>query len=792
MTDRTDEGDSFDLALYAEKAYLEYAMSVVKGRALPDVADGQKPVQRRILYAMRDMGLTAGAKPVKSARVVGEILGKYHPHGDSSSYEAMVRMAQSFSMRYPLVDGVGNFGSRDGDGPAAMRYTEARLTPISELLLSELNMGTVPFVPNYDGAFSEPSALPARLPFVLLNGASGIAVGMATEIPSHNLGEIADLAVAMLSKPDMTVAQCMRYVPGPDFHSGARIIDSKAEIQAIYETGKGNFRTRCRYKVERLARGQWQAVVEELPPNVSTQKILSQIDELADPKPKSGKKNLSREQLNAKALLLSYVERVRDESDGEHPVRIVIEPKTSKIGVEDMMNALMAQTDLETNVPANLVAIGRDGKPQQKNLAQIMGEWIEFRLETIANRLSFRLDAVKKRAHILEGRQIVFLSLDDVIQTIRDSDDPKADLMGRFGLTEAQSDDILEIRLRQLAKMEWIKLERELNQLKEETAQLTRALGDERLMRALMAKEIKEDRKKYADPRRTEIKEEERSALQQAALDEPLTIVLSRKGWIRARAGHDLGLETLTFKVGDGLLQTLECRSVDDVALMDDLGRSYRIDPAALPKGRGDGVPLSSLAEIKPEASPLAMMGAEPEREYFLCATSGYGFIVRREDLSTRLKAGKQICDLDEGLGARMLPPIPIPIGSGGAGGDADAGGAGPTLALCSDEPRLLAFPLGEVKRLKRGKGLQLMRLGKGASLRFAAIASGRQIELSAVKPGGKIGREKIALASIAGKRGSKGRPIALQGKPDGLRDCGAHAAGQGPSPSQAKGKEAP
>ena len=459
--------DTLDLAAYAERAYLEYAMSVVKGRALPAVQDGQKPVQRRILYAMKDMGLVHNSKPVKSARVVGEILGKYHPHGDSSAYEAMVRMAQNFTLRYPLIDGIGNFGSRDGDGAAAMRYTEARLSPIADLLLSEIQQGTVDFVPNYDGAEKEPSLLPARLPMVLLNGASGIAVGMATEIPSHNLTEITQAAIALLKNPNLNTADLMAYVPAPDFAGGGHIITPAKDVRQIYETGKGSLRVRARYEIDKMARGQWRVIVLELPPNTSSAKILAEIEEQTNPKPKAGKKQLSQDQINTKKLMLDLIEKVRDDSDSEHPVRLIFEPKSSRIEPQHFVNTLMAQTGLEGNVSVNLVMMGADNRPAQKNLKTILQEWLDYRVATVTRRLQHRLNAVERRIHILDGRMIAFLHIDEVIRVIREADEPKADLMANFALSEIQAEDILEIRLRQLARLEGIKLENELNELRE-------------------------------------------------------------------------------------------------------------------------------------------------------------------------------------------------------------------------------------------------------------------------------------------------------------------------------------
>ena len=623
----SNEPDNLHLDQYAERAYLEYAMSVVKGRALPEVADGQKPVQRRILFAMHEMGLAAGAKPVKSARVVGEILGKYHPHGDSSAYEAMVRMAQEFTLRYPLIDGIGNFGSRDGDGAAAMRYTEARLTPLASLLLSELNQGTVDFIPNYDGAFNEPTYLPARLPMVLLNGASGIAVGMATEIPSHNLNEVTNAAIALLKKPSMTVTELLEHIQGPDCAGGAHIISTPEDIESTYTSGKGSVRVRARYEIEKLARGQWRAIVSELPPGVGAQKILAEIEEQTNPKLKNGKKKLTQEQINQKELLLSQLEYVRDESDSACPVRLVFEPKSSRIDSEELMNTLLAQTSLEINVSINLVMMGMDGRPAQKNLLQIISEWLQFRVHTVTRRLEHRLGQVEKRIHILEGRMIVFLNIDEVIAVIRESDEPKQDLMARFHLSDIQAEDILEIRLRQLARLEGIKLEQELSKLQEERQELQHILGDENVKRKLIISEMKADAKQFGDERRTLIQAASRASLTQTMVDEPITLIVSEKGWIRARTGHHLDLSQTSFKEGDALAQVIETRTVWPILLLDNQGRIYNIDAAELPSGRGDGVPLGSLVDLHNSAAPVCVISNTPESQYLLCNNGGYGFI---------------------------------------------------------------------------------------------------------------------------------------------------------------------
>ena len=458
-----ESDDGIALGHYAQRAYLEYALSVVKGRALPDVCDGQKPVQRRILYSMSRMGLgfggangAVGARPVKSARVVGDVLGRYHPHGDSAAYDALVRMAQDFSQRYPLIDGQGNFGSRDGDGAAAMRYTEARLARITSLLLDEIDEGTVDFQPNYDGSTEEPRQLPARLPFALLNGASGIAVGMATEIPSHNLREVADACVALIKNPKLSHEELVQIMPGPDYPGGGQIISSAADISDAYATGRGSLKVRARWVIEDLARGQWQLVVNELPPNVSSQKVLEEIEELTNPKVKTGKKALTPEQTQLKATVLSVLDLVRDESSKDAPVRLVFEPKTRTIEQQELITTLLAHTSLESSASINLTMVGLDGRPVPKSMRQMLEEWISFRQTTVQRRSQFRLDKVLARIHILEGRQLVLLNIDEVIRIIRHSDEPKPALIERFKLSDRQADDILDIRLRQLARLEAI------------------------------------------------------------------------------------------------------------------------------------------------------------------------------------------------------------------------------------------------------------------------------------------------------------------------------------------------
>src|SRR5579863_1835598 len=594
------EGDFLTLGNYAERAYLDYAVSVVKGRALPDVCDGQKPVQRRILFAMNEMGLAADAKPVKSARVVGDVLGKYHPHGDQSAYDALVRLAQDFSMRYPLIDGQGNFGSRDGDGAAAMRYTEERLTPIAKLLLDEIDQGTVAFMPNYDGSFEEPKLLPARLPFLLLNGASGIAVGLATEIPSHNLREVAAAAVAMIRHPSkLTHAELMQHIPGPDFPGGGQIISSEAEISAAYESGRGTLKVRARWKIEDLARGQWQLVITELPPNTAAQKVLEEIEEQTNPKIKLGKKTLTPEQLQTKQTMLALLDAVRDESGRDAPVRLVFEPKSSRIDQTEFVNSLLAHTSLESNASINLVMIGTDGRPRQKSIGEILHEWVGFRFTTVTRRTQHRLGKVNDRIHILEGRMIVFLNIDEVIRIIREADEPKAALMSAFGLSERQAEDILEIRLRQLARLEKIKIEKELEELRNEKAKLEELLGSESAMKRQIIKEIEADAKQYGDERRTLIQQEKRATFEAKVVDEPVTVVVSQKGWVRALKGHGLDPAAFTFKAGDSLYAAFQARTPDMLIAWGSNGRVYSVAVALLPGGRGDGVPVTSLIELE-------------------------------------------------------------------------------------------------------------------------------------------------------------------------------------------------
>ena len=753
------DADYLPLALYAERAYLDYAISVVKGRALPEVTDGQKPVQRRILHAMNEMGLGANAKPVKSARVVGDVLGKYHPHGDQSAYDALVRMAQNFSLRYPLIDGQGNFGSRDGDNPAAYRYTEARLTNIAKLLLEEIDMGTVDFIPNYDGVFTEPSELPARLPMVLLNGASGIAVGMATEIPSHNLREVAKAAIAVLRKPKISIAELLMLMPGPDFPAGGQIISTPAEIRDAYETGRGSLKVRARWQIEDLARGQWQGVVTELPPGSSTQKVLEEIDELTNPKVRTGKKSLTPEQQNLKALVLSVLDGVTDESGKDAPVRLVFEPKTAKIDQTEFMTTLLAHTSMESSASINMVMIGLDGRPRQKTLKDVLAEWGAFRVTTVTRRTRFRLGKVDDRIHILEGRLLVYLNIDKVIKIIREADEPKAALIKAFGLSDRQAEDILEIRLRQLARLEGIKIEQELKALKAEKKELQLLLDDEAAMKKLVIKEIEADAKQYGDERRTLIEEAGKSVVTQTVVDEPVTVIFSEKGWVRARSGHGHDATLFTFKEGDALYAAYECRTVDHAILLGSNGRAYSMPVASLPGARGDGVPVTTLIDLEAGTRVLHMLAGPADQAVLLAATNGYGFICKLGDMLSRTKGGKAFLKVDE----KNEPVRPALILAGME-----------RAAVMGSGQRLLVFKLGEINALAGGgRGVILQELDLKEKLIAATAIGSAGLIVEGAGRGGKefnITLEARALKVYEGKRARKGKLLAEKIKAAGLR----------------------
>jgi topoisomerase-4 subunit A len=751
-------GDDFiDMAAFAERSYLTYAMSVVRGRAIPNVEDGQKPVQRRILYAMNELGLRAGVQHSKSARIVGEVLGKFHPHGDASTYEALVRMAQDFSLRYPLIDGQGNFGTQDGDPAAAYRYTEARLTPLADLLLSEIEQDTVDFISNYDGRLQEPKLLPARLPMLLLNGASGVGVGMACELPPHNMREVADAAIVMLEKPDTSPKMLMRTIKGPDFPGGGQIISSRSEIVEAYAAGRGSLRARARWNVENLARGQWQVVVYELPPTTSVKRVMAELESLTNPRAKEKGGKVSAAQNNLKQAVLGVLEKVNDESDKENKLRLVLEPRSSRQDPEEFMRFMLTHTSLEENFPVNLVALGLDGRPVRKNIAQLVGEWVQFRVATVTRRSKFRLGQVEKRIHILEGRIVVLLNIDKVIKVIRNSDEPKPDLMKQFKLTEVQAEDILEIRLRQLARLEGIKIETELKELKSERKELKGLLGSESAMKKLVAEEIRADAKTYGDARRTQIEEADRAVFERQVVDEPLTVIISKNGWVRARAGHGLDLTDVNYKTGDGPYAIFETRSIHNVAIFDTSGRVFSVEGSELPGGRGDGQPLTSFIELAPGARFAHAVDAQPGKRYLVANSSGYGFIVKSEDLLTRVKAGKGFMTLEEG--DEVIRPAPVP--------------AKPEMVVgLSEGSRMLVFSADELKEMARGRGVTLMGLDDDEKLVAVGFAGKSAVTVTGTSRSGKertVTIEGEDLQRHVLRRARKGRLLPGKLSPTGV-----------------------
>ncbi|WP_049622081.1 DNA topoisomerase IV subunit A [Frateuria defendens] len=680
--------EQIPLKEYAERAYLDYSMYVVLDRALPFVGDGLKPVQRRIVYAMSELGLNAAAKPKKSARTVGDVIGKFHPHGDSACYEAMVLMAQPFSYRYPLIDGQGNFGSPDDPKSfAAMRYTESKLNPIADVLLGELAHGTVDWVPNFDGTLEEPSWLPSRLPHVLLNGSMGIAVGMATDIPPHNLREVASACIRLIDDPDATVADLAEHVPGPDYPTEAEIITPRNELLLIYQTGTGSVRARAVYRQE-----DGNIVITALPHQVSPSKILEQI----------------AAQMRAKKLPM--LEDLRDESDHENPIRLVLVPRSNRVDTGEMMQHLFATTDLEKSFRVNLNMIGLDGRPQVKDLKRILSEWLKFRVDTVTRRLEHRLGKVERRLHLLEGLRIAYLNLDEVIRIIRTEEEPKPVLMARFGLSEEQTDYILETRLRQLARLEEMKINGERDQLEEERARINVLLKSPAKLKGLIKEELRADAAKHGDDRRSPLVQREAAqALDESALvpSEPVTVVLSQKGWIRAAKGHDVDAEGLSYREGDGLLAAVRARTTQQVAVIDSTGRSYSTPAHTLPSARGNGDPLTGRFSPPAGARFDALVAADNDTRLVLASDFGYGFVTRFEALTGRNKAGKQIITL--GDGARVLAP------------QVSADPARDRIVVVTTEGHLLMFSVAELPELDKGKGNKLIEVPK------ARLASGEE-----------------------------------------------------------------
>ena len=724
--------ETLPLQAYTEKAYLDYSMYVILDRALPHLGDGLKPVQRRIVYAMSELGLSAGSKHKKSARTVGDVLGKYHPHGDSACYEAMVLMAQPFSYRYPLVDGQGNWGSQDDPKSfAAMRYTESRLTPYAKVLLQELGQGTVDWQANFDGTLEEPVTLPARLPNVLLNGATGIAVGMATDIPPHNLREVVNACIHLLDHPSATLADLCRFIPAPDFPTEAEIITPAADFLTLYEKGNGSFKMRARYEVE-----DGDIVITALPYQVSGSKILEQI----------------AQQMQAKKLPL--VEDLRDESDHEQPVRLIIVPRSNRVDVEQLMSHLFASTDLEKSYRANLNMIGLNGRPQVKDLRQILSEWLQYRRQTVTRRLQWRLDKVDKRLHLLEGLLIAFLNLDEVIRIIRSEDEPKPKLIKRFKLSDIQADYILDTKLRQLARLEEMKIRGEQADLEQEREEIIGLLGSDKKLTSLIRKELKEDAKLYGDERRSPLIEREAAQiLDETALTpaEPITVILSKMGWIRAAKGHDIEPEALSYKQGDGFLAAAYGRSNQQLVLLDSTGRTYSLPANTLPSARGQGEPLTGKLTLPSGARFITTLLGKDSDQYLLSSAEGYGFICSLGDMQSRNKAGK--VTLTAGEHVTILPPVAL------HNVETD------WLALVSTTGYLLLIRAAELPILAKGKGNKLISLKKGGlgiadeALAFVLVLSeADQLVIQVDNRKKPLVLKAAELAEYRGERAQRGK----------------------------------
>jgi topoisomerase-4 subunit A len=719
------------LGIFTEKAYLDYSMYVVLDRALPALADGLKPVQRRIVYAMSELGLSAAAKHKKSARTVGDVLGKYHPHGDTACYEAMVLMAQPFSYRYPLVDGQGNWGSPDDPKSfAAMRYTEARLAPYAQTLLSELGQGTVEWQPNFDGTLEEPRLLPARLPNVLLNGTTGIAVGMATDIPPHNAREVAAACVRLLESPAATVADLLKHVQGPDFPTEAEIVSPKAELRAIYETGGGSIRARARW-----VRENGEIVVTALPYQVSGNKVLEQI----------------AQQMSQKKLPM--VEDLRDESDHENPTRLVIVPR-GRTDAAELMEHLFATTDLERSYRVNLNMIGLNGRPRVYNLRDLLKEWLEFRIETVRRRLQFRLDRVNQRLHILDGLLIAFLNLDEVIRIVRHEDEPKQKLIKRFRLSEAQAEAILETKLRHLARLEEMKIKAEQAELASERAELDKTLKSPARLKRRVRDELASDAEEFGDKRRSPLVEREAAKaidVTQLLPTEPVTVVLSEKGWVRSAKGHELDPETLSYKAGDAFRQAARGKSNQLAVFLDSTGRSYSLPAHKLPSARGQGEPLAASLNPPAGAGFAGVLLGEPDDLCLLATDAGYGFVCKLSDLYANKRAGKGVLKVPKG--AQVLPPQPIKDYKSD------------WVCLASNTGRLLTFLVEELPQLARGKGVKLMNIpGKKLAKREEYVAG-----LAAIPDGAGLlvyaGKHHLHLKAsqveqYSGERGLRGNKL--------------------------------
>lgn len=758
----TDNGDdAAPIERHASQAYLGYAVSTVKARALPEIADGLKPVQRRILYAMGESGSNAFTK---CARYVGEVLGKYHPHGDSSTYDAMVHLAQPFSMRYPLIEGQGNFGSRDGDAAAAYRYTEARLSRIAELMLAEIGEGTVDFVKNYDGKFDEPQLLPARVPFGLLNGSFGIPVGFSTRIPPHNLREVAAAAAHVIRHPRATLDDVLEKLPGPDFPGGGQIISPAEELRAAYETGRGSIALRARWTVEPLARGQWRIVVTELPHGVSCRQVLEEIEALVNPRPSSGKKDVSQEQKRLRQFILDLVETVRDESDRKSKLRLVIEPRSSRQNAEETMAALLVHTSLETRSAINLTWLGLDGLPETKGVVEILREWGEFRVQTVRRRTEHRLEKCEERLHIVLGRLLAYARIEEIIKLIRSCDDQaeaREKLRAKWKFSERQAEDIVNLRLGQLTKLDGVKLNEERKRLEAERKGYKTILGDVKALKKLVVAELAEDAKTYGDARRTLIRPAERATIERAVLEEPITVILSKKGWLRARNGHGIDRSTLAFKDGDALATAIECKTTDAVILLGASGKTWTLDAANIPAGRGDGAPVNTLVHSGGDAIVWLAVVSTPQdaaRLLVMSSSAGQGFLCKLGDLVTKTRAGKEFMNV--AAGARANAPAEY-------AGDASK----LVLAALSSDARLLLFPLDELPlRPNGGVGVQVIALPDKITLASLAVTDGKSLAVSGFKRTRKNAvLDAKTLKDYAGKRAQRGRVCDVGFRPDRL-----------------------
>ncbi|MBI5445577.1 MAG: DNA topoisomerase IV subunit A [Deltaproteobacteria bacterium] len=737
---------------YMDKSYLDYSVSVLMDRAIPDVRDGLKPVHRRILYAMSQLGLGPRAVPKKSARVVGDVIGKYHPHGDASVYEAMVLMAQPFSLRHTYIDGQGNWGSLDGDAPAAMRYTECRTTELSRLLLDEIHLGTVDFRPNYDGNDLEPVSLPSRVPTALLNDQTGIAVGMASDVPAHNLEEVCRASVDLFRNPEQTLEDILTHIQGPDFPCGGQVINPRDELREIYRTGRGMLTVRARYEVTKDANG-WYLVFTELPPRVSPETVQLEFEALSNPQPKPGAKKgaeaLTPEQRAAKQAMLGRVSEINNGAGNDTgPVYLEVYPRSRRQDPEELAAYLFSVTSLESRVKVNMNLINLRGLPTQMSLLDILRDWNAYRFQTVTRRSRTRLEKVEARIHILEGFVKILLDIDEVIRIIRSSDNDqiaKSALMERWDLSEVQADKILDLKLRQLTKLDELAIEKELKELSGERKELKRILGDRAAMVELIVSEIEDDAKKFGTPRRTLIEEAKAAQPVETVIDEPVTIILSKKGWLRSRTGRGLDLSGLTFKDGDALHSVVETRTTRALVLLDENGRAYTVSANAIPGGRGDGAPVTSLVELQAKAAIVSLFADEEEgkAKVLLASTVGYGFVTEIGNLTGRNKAGKAIVNTEKG---RLLPAIVLPP-------EADR------VAAVNSAGYLLVFPLSEVLEYPKGKGCKLIHLKPAESLARLLVFS-ESISLPPARGTKDVVLTRTELEAYARNRGARGRLV--------------------------------